>query len=181
MSLNAIGIPVSGPASPAFPFAPRRWSARRACAKATSRVFSGQMKAFSSPFNRAMRPRKASVSSTEETFLVSSAEASSARLALSTYVASLLDDLGHQIQVFLHERRDGLITLTLVGFGDGVGAQPLLGVQGMRHRFDARGIDSTHLVDQAQDPVQTLENRFGFVGPDSDAGEPGEPPHLVVD
>ena len=42
------------------------------------------------------------------------------------------------------------------------------------------GVDSAHLVDQAEHAVQPLDHGGGFVGPDGDAGEPGEVPDLVV-
>jgi hypothetical protein len=73
MSLKAMGMPVSAPASPAC----RRWSARRAWASANSRVRSGRMNAFSSPLSLAMRSRNWLVSSTEEVFFADSADASS--------------------------------------------------------------------------------------------------------
>ena len=37
-----------------------------------------------------------------------------------------------------------------------------------------------HLIDQPEDPVQPVEHRGGLVGPEGDAGEPGEAAHLVV-
>ena len=63
MSLCAIGMPVSGPASPA-----RDALVRAARAAPGARASSTVMKAFSSPFSRAMRSRNCCVSSTLETF-----------------------------------------------------------------------------------------------------------------
>ena len=88
--------------------------------------------------------------------------------------------LGTRYRPVLDRRGDGLITLTLVGFRDGIHAQRLNQVLGMRHRLDAGGVDRAHLVHQAENPVQPLGDRRGFVGLDGDAGEPGEAPDLVV-
>src|SRR5947207_15904890 len=103
MSLCAIGMPVSGPASP---FA-RRTSARRASERL--RAASTVMKAFSSPLSCAMRSRQSCVSSTDESFLAASAAESSESVAFS----KLLDRLAEEIQAGLDHRRDRLITLRL--------------------------------------------------------------------
>src|SRR6266699_2818417 len=125
MSLCAIGMPVSGPASP---FA-RRASARRASERL--RAASTVMKAFSS---------------TDESFLAASAAESSESVAFS----KLLDHLGDEVQAVLDRRRDRLINLRLAGLDDPVGTQPLpagqVGLEGVRHRLDAAGIHGAHFV-----------------------------------
>src|SRR5437879_6097522 len=174
MSLCAIGMPVSGPASP---FA-RRASARRASERL--RAASTVMKAFSSPLSCAMRSRWSCVSSTEESFLAASAAESSESVAFS----KLLYDLGDEVQAVLDRRGDRLIKLLLVGLGDLVGTQPLpagqMGLERMRHRLDAAGIHGAHLVDQAKHPVQALQRRLGLFRPDGDAGKPRDAADLVV-
>ena len=62
--------------------------------------------------------------------------------------------LGNQVQAAFHGRRDGLVGLALVRFGNRIGAQALSGFQRMRQRLDAIGIDGLHAVDQAEDAVQ---------------------------
>src|SRR5882672_10883140 len=106
MSLCAMGIPVSGSASPRA----RRASARSAAASASDA--STLMKLFSSPLCREMRSRQARVNSTDDSFFAASALESSRIEALS----KLLDDLGHEVQPILHlwfsvrsHRRDRLI------------------------------------------------------------------------
>src|SRR2546423_8325685 len=129
MSLCAIGMPVSGPASP---FARRAW-ARRASERL--RAGSTVMKAFSSPLSCAMRSRWSCVSSTDESFLAASAAESSESVAFS----KLLDHLGDEVQAVLDRRRDRLINLRLPGLGDLVGQQPLpageWGLKAVRHRI----------------------------------------------
>ena len=83
MSLCATGMPVSGPASPAFPLPARRSSATRACARLTSS--STVMKAFSLPLSPLIRSRKRRVSSTDEIFLAARAADSSDTVELITY------------------------------------------------------------------------------------------------
>src|SRR5512145_1454126 len=177
MSLNAIGMPVSGPASPVA----RRSSAARARARATSRVFSGQMKAFNSPLSFAMRSRKRPVNSTEEIFLAAKKAESSVRLELSTTPTRLsLYDPGDEIKAPFHRRGDRLVQLAPIKFDDGVRAKTLGRVQGVRHGLDAGRVDPAHLVHQAEHPVQPVEHRLELLGAYGDAGEPGEAPHLVV-
>src|SRR5205809_2919449 len=170
MSLKPTGMPSSAPFSPRA----RRSSARLASA----RLLSGStvMKAFNSPFRRWMRAKNARVSSTEETFFASSAPASSSRVALS----KLLNHLRHEVEVTLHRRRDGLIKLVPVAFRDFVLAQPLAERLRVRHRLDIGDIDRAHLVDEGQHPVQALEYLRGFVCRDRDAGQRGNPAHVVV-
>src|SRR5262245_7456761 len=100
MSLCAIGMPVSGPASP---FARRSSTVR---------------KALSSRSKRAMRSRCSRVSSTEESFFAARAWESSVRVALIT----LLDDLGHQVQAALDRRRGRLVGLARLILARLVGA-----------------------------------------------------------
>src|SRR3954462_22117 len=107
------------------------------------------MKAFSSPFRRAMRARNWRVSSTEEVFFASSAEASSSKVALS----KLLDHFRDEVEVVLHRRSDGLIKLVLVLLGRRVPPQPLAERQRVRHRLDARHVHRAHLLDEREDPV----------------------------
>src|SRR5438046_5795091 len=114
MSLCAIRMPVSGPASP---FA-RRASARRASERL--RAASTVMKAFSSPLSCAMRSRQSCVSSTDESFLAASAAESSESVAFS----KLLDHLGDEVQAVLDRRRDRLINPRLAGLADLAGTQP---------------------------------------------------------
>src|SRR3954467_9995304 len=133
MSLCAIGIPLSGPASPLA----RCSSARRAEARLLSLSSSFEMKALSSGLSFATRSRQARVSSTEEIFLAASAAESSVTVELRR----LLNDFGNEVQTGLHGRRDRLVGTAPVGFGDLVGAQPLDHVQGMGHRLDAGGVD----------------------------------------
>src|SRR5262245_46064297 len=115
MSLKPTGTPSSGPFSPRL----LRSSARLASARLRSS--STVMKAFSSPFRRAIRARNWRVSSTDETFFASSAAASSSRVLFS----KLLDHFRDEIQVVLHRRSHGLIEPVLVGLGGLVGAQAL--------------------------------------------------------
>src|SRR5262245_29473263 len=170
MSLKATGTPSSAPFSP---FA-RRSSARFAWARL--RASSTVMKALSSPFRRAMRARNWRVSSTEETFLASSAPASSSRVEFS----KLLDHFRNQIQVAFHRRGDGLIKLVLVALCDFVLAQALSELLGMRHRLDAGHVDRAHLLDEGEHAVQALEDLRGLFLGDRDAGEPRNPAYVVV-
>src|SRR5438034_4175817 len=115
MSLCAIGMPVSGWASP-----------RALCASACfarSRAWEGStlMKAFSAAPYRSMRSRQPRASSTEEIFLAASAAPSSPSVALS----KLLDDLRHEVEALFHGRGDRLIKLALAGLAHFVGAQAL--------------------------------------------------------
>src|SRR5437870_475281 len=158
MSLCATGMPVSGPASPAFPLPARRASARSAAASACGA--SAVIKAFSSPLWRSMRPRQARVSSTEDSFFAASAAESSRSVALS----KLLDHLGHEVQSILDRRGDGLIKLALIGLAHLVRPQTLNHINRMGHRLDAGGVNCAHLVDQAEHPVQAIEHRAGFFG-----------------
>lgn len=73
-----------------------------------------------------------------------------------------------------------MVQLTLIRLGYGVRAKTLGRVQGVRHGLDAGSVNPAHLIDQAQDSVQPVEDRREFLGTDGDAGEPGEAPHLVV-
>src|SRR5882672_1250928 len=115
MSLCAMGMPVSGPASPRA----RRSSARRADSRASDS--STSMKAFSWLLKRPMRSRHWRVSSTEESFLAARAAESSLSVALST----LLDHLGHEVQAVVDRRGDGLIKLARVGLAPLVRPQAL--------------------------------------------------------
>src|SRR5437868_3905022 len=127
MSLCAIGIPVSGAASPRALFA----SASRAQFSAWDA--STLINALSASPWRSMRSRQARVSSTEEIFLAASAAPSSPRVAFS----KLLDDLRHEVEAFFHRRGDSLIKLALVLFARFVGTQALDHIEGVRHRLDA--------------------------------------------
>src|SRR5678815_2102974 len=170
MSLKATGMPVSGPA------APLARSASALFAASSARLSSTVMKAFSPPFSRSIRARNWRVSSTEETFFASRAPASSSRVEFS----KLLNDFGHEVEVALHCRRDGLIELVLVAFRDFVHAQALADVQGMRHRLDAGDVDRAHLFDEREHAVEALEHLRGFLCRDRDAGQRGNPAHVVV-
>src|SRR6185295_15106239 len=170
MSLCAIGMPVSGPASP---------FARRASARlAALRLFSSsvEMKAFSCRSSFAIRSRQARVSSTDETFFTASAADNSVTVELS----KLLDDFGDEVKTLFHRRGRGLVELPPVGFGDFVGAKPLNQVEGVRHRLDAGGIHRPHLPHQPQDAVQALADLPRLAGIQSDAGEAREAADLVV-
>src|SRR5205823_5423703 len=170
MSLKPTGMPSSAPFSPRA----RRSSARLASA----RLLSGStvMKAFSSPFRRWMRPRNWRVSSTDETFFASSAPASSSRVELS----KLLDHFRHEVEVALDRRRDGLIKPVLVALRDFILTQALAELLGVRHRLDPRDIDRAHLLDEREHAVQALEHLRGFVCRDRNAGQRGNPAHVVV-
>src|SRR4051812_37895656 len=170
MSLKPTGMPSRAPFSPRA----RRSSARLASA----RLLSGStvMKAFSSPFRRWMRAKNARVSSTEETFFASSAPASSSRVAFS----KLLDHLGHEVEVTLDRRRDGLIKLVPVAFRDFVHAQALADLLSVRHGRHVGDIDRTHLLDEGEHAVQALEHLGGFFRGDGDPGQRGNPAHVVV-
>src|SRR5688572_19744665 len=100
MSLCAMGMPVSGPASP---FA-RRSSARFAASMLISS--STVMKALSSRY-LSILSRWARVNSTAETFFADKAAESSVTLALST----LLENFGHEIEPPLYGRRHRLEVL----------------------------------------------------------------------
>src|SRR5687768_482133 len=170
MSLSATGMPASGPASPRA----RIESAARAWPRLRS--LSTVMNAFSSGFSFPTRSRNAPVSSTEEMRFAARAAESSASVASST----LLDHLRHEVQVVLHRRGDGLINRVPVLLGDFVAAQPLHYVNGMRHRLDAGGVDRAQLLHEGEDPVQPRQHRLGLLGPDRDAGQPGDAADLVV-
>src|ERR1041384_1628234 len=101
MSLCAIGIPVSGPASPLA----RRSSARRAAARLRSLSSSVEMNALSSRLSLAIRSRQARVSSTEEIFLAARAGGSSG----TGDKRRLLKDLGHEVQPPFHGGGNGRV------------------------------------------------------------------------
>src|SRR2546425_4294386 len=176
MSLCAIGMPVSGSASPRA----RRASARSAAASACGA--SALMKAFSSPLWRSMRSRQARVSSTEDSFLAARAAESSRSVAVS----KLLDHLGYEVQPILHlwfsvppRWSDRLIKLALIGLAHPIRPQALNHVERMGHRLDTGGVNRAHLVDQAEHPVQAIEHGAGFFWLDRDAREAREAPHVV--
>src|SRR4051812_269576 len=172
MSLCAIGIPVSGPASPLA----RCSSALRAMARLPSLSSSVEMKALSSALSLAVRSKQARVSSTEEIFLAASAADSSVTVELSR----LLNDFGDEVQTCFHGRRDRLVGLAPIGLGDVVRAQPLDQVQSVRHGLDARGIDRLDLADQLEDPVQAAAHFRSLPRLQGDAGEAREAPDVVV-
>src|SRR5258706_7546072 len=134
------------------------------------------MNAFSSPFRRPIRARNWRVSSTEETFFASRAPASSSRVAFS----KLFDHLGHEVEVALHRRGDGLIKLVLVAFRDFVHAQTLADVQSVRHGLDTGDVDRAHLLDDGEHAVEALEHLRRFLCRDRDAGQRGNTAHAVV-
>ena len=101
---------------------------------------------------------------------------SSASVASST----LLDHLRDEVEVFAHRGRDGLINRVAVGLSDFVGAQPLHQVERVGHGLDAGGIHRAQLVDEGEHAVQPRAHRLGLLGPDRDAGQPGDAPDLVV-
>src|SRR6185436_18502912 len=152
MSLKPTGTPSSGAFSPRA----RRSSARRAWPRLRSS--STVMKAFSSPFRRAMRARNWRASSTEEIFFASRAPESSSRVELS----KLLDHFRHEVEVALYRRGDGLISLVLVAFRDFVLTQALADVEGVRHGLDAGDVDRAHLLDEGEHAIEALEHLRGF-------------------
>src|SRR5438132_4795202 len=168
MSLCAIGMPVSGSASPRARRASARFAASSACDPSTL------MNALSSSW-RSMRCRQARVNSTDETFFAARAAESSRSVALS----KLLDHLGHEVQPILDCGSDRLIKLALVGLAHFIRPQALNHLERMGHRLDAGGVNRAHLVDQAQHAVQAIEHRTGFLRLDRDAREAREAPHVV--
>src|SRR3954469_2666995 len=169
MSLCAIGMPVSGPAS----VRASRSSARRAAESAWSS--SKEMKAFSCVLSRPMRSRQARVSSTEESFFAASRPESSRSVEFST----LLEHLRHEVQPVLNRGGDRLIWVALIRLAHLVRPQSLTEVDGVGHRLDALRIDAAHLIDQAEDPVKAIEDRMGFFRLDLDASEPRKPANVV--
>src|SRR5258707_5072989 len=141
------------------------------------------MKAFSSPLRGPLLSRYGRVSSAEEIFFALRASESSERVELST----LFDHFRHEVEPVAHSRGDGLIKLP-AGLGDGLShrirAKPLalleLGVERVGHRLDPGGIDRFQLVDQAEDPVQSLDGVSRLLRPDADAGKLRDAADLVV-
>src|SRR6266851_5558878 len=126
MSLCAIGMPVSGSASPRARRASARLAASTACDSSKS------MKAFNWPLKRPMRSRQARVSSTEESCLAARAAESSRSVALS----KLLNHPGHEVKPILDCGSDRLIKLALVGLAHFIRSQALNHIERMGHRLD---------------------------------------------
>src|SRR5262249_26499262 len=172
MSLCAIGIPVSGPASPRA----RCSSDRRAAARLLSLSSSVEMKALSSRLSLAIRSRQARVSSTEEIFLAARAAESSVTVELRR----LLNDFGDEVQPPFLGRGNGLVRFPPVCLPDFVGAQPLDDVEGVGHRLDPGCVHGLDLSRHLEDAVQAAALLGGLAGLQSDAGEPREAADLVV-
>ena len=53
-------------------------------------------------------------------------------------------------------------------------------VEGVRHGLDAGDVDRAHLLDEREHAVQALEHLRGFLCRDRNAGQRGNPAHVVV-
>ncbi|MNV50030.1 hypothetical protein D3C71_1420160 [compost metagenome] len=92
----------------------------------------------------------------------------------------LLDDFGNQVQTAFGRRRDGLVGVALVAFGDLVGTQALAGLQGVGQWLDASGVDRLHLVDQAKNTVQGIGNAWQFAIIQAQAGQMSDLFHVAA-
>ena len=59
----------------------------------------------------------------------------------------------------------------LVVFGHSVIAQAQRHILRVRHRFDARGVDGLHLLDQPENSSHAAQDFAGLVGCDFDTGQ----------